>query len=339
MPDAPRPRHLGHVHEALHAGLELDEGAVVGEAHHPAGHLGAGGIGQLHALPRVRRLLLVAERHAPTLTVEVKHHDLDLISDLENFGWVSHPSPAHVGHVQETVDTAEVDEGAIVRDVLHRAGEDHTFGQDLERVLLLFLALPLENGAAREHHVAAAAIELDDLGADGLADHAGQVLHRPQVDLRARQEGLHADVHAEAALDDLHHPALDRRAFFIGLGDRVPHLDLVGLVLGEDDEPFGILLGLEIDLDLLAHLRRDAVAVELLDRDRTLALVAHVHQHFAGSDVDDTAADDLALLELVGARAFLEPVLHPLLGPLALHARVTEIPPRFIRHAASSSVQ
>src|SRR4029450_8438292 len=205
------------------------------------------------------------------------------------------------------------------------------------RTLLLLLPLLFEHGPARQHYVAPAAIELDDLGADGLPDHAGEVLHRPQVDLRAGQERLHAHVHAQTALDDLHHAPLDRRALFTGLGDGVPHLDLVGLVLGEDDEPFGILLGLEVDLDLLAHLRHDAVPVELLDGDRAFALVAHVHQHLAGADVDDAAADDLALFELVGTRAFLEPVLrHPLLRPLALHTRSTEIPPRFIHHDPSS---
>ena len=32
------PRHLGDVDQALDAGLELDEGAVVGQAHHLARH-------------------------------------------------------------------------------------------------------------------------------------------------------------------------------------------------------------------------------------------------------------------------------------------------------------
>src|SRR5437660_2138959 len=46
--------------------------------------------------------------------------------------------------------------------------------------------------------------------------------------------------------------------------------------------------------------RSPAVAVELLDRDRALALVADVDQDFATADVDHAAPDDLALLELAG---------------------------------------
>ena len=205
-----RPRHLGDVHEALDPGLQLDERAVVRQAHHAAAGLGARRVGLLDALPRVGRLLLVAERHAAALTVEVENNDFDLISDLEDLGRVTDTTPAHIGHVEEAIDAAQVDEGSIIRDVLHRAREHHALGQDFQRVLLLLLALLFQHGAAREHHVAAAAVELDDLGADRLADHGGQVLHRPQVHLRARQERLHADVDAEAALDDLHDAALDR---------------------------------------------------------------------------------------------------------------------------------
>ena len=97
---------------------------------------------------------------------------------------------------------------------------------------------------------------------------------------------------------------------------------------------------LEEDLDLVTHLGQRAVPVELLDRDRALALVADVHQHLAAADVHHTTPDELALLELAGARALLEPVLHAFLGPLALHARLAEVPARFVgRHAACSSVQ
>src|SRR5205823_14125996 len=171
-------------------------------------------------------------------------------------------------------------------------------------VLLLLLALLLEHGAAGEHDVAAAPVELDDLGADLLADHRGEILHGTQIDLRARQERLHADVHGEAALDHLDHAALDRLPLLVRLGDRVPDLDLVGLVLGQDDEAFGVLLGLEVDLDLLADLRQGAMAMELLDRDRTLALVADVDEHLARAHVDHTTAYDLTFLELAGGAAF-----------------------------------
>ena len=312
VPDPPRPRHLGDVDEPLDPRLELDEGAVVREADDPPLDLGPHGEARVHDGPRIRGLLLVAQRHAPRLAVEVQDDHLDLVADLEDLGGVAHPPPGHVRHVEEAVDAAQVDEGAVVRDVLDGARQDHALREDGEGVLPLLLALLLEDGAAREHDVAAAPVELDDLGADDLPEHGGQVLHGPEVDLRAGEERAHPDVDGEAALDDLHHLPLHRRAAVMGLGDGVPHLDLVGLVLGEDDQSFAVLLGLEVDLDLLAHLRERARVAELLDGDGPLALVADVHEDLAIAYLDHPAADDLPFLDV--AHSPLEPILHALLG-------------------------
>src|SRR5256885_17111254 len=106
MTHAALPRHVRDVDEPLDAGLELDEGAVVGEAHHPAAGLRARRERLLHALPRVRRLLLVAERDAARLAVEVQHDHLDLVADLEDLRGMAHAPPAHVGDVQEPIDAA-----------------------------------------------------------------------------------------------------------------------------------------------------------------------------------------------------------------------------------------
>src|SRR2546430_1285914 len=294
MAHAARPRHLRDVDEPLDAGLQLDERTVIGEAHHLAAGLRARRERLLDALPRVRRLLLVAERDAARLAVEVQHDHLDLVTDLKDLRRVPHAPPAHVGDVQEPVDAAQVDERAVVRDVLHGAREHHALREDLERVLLLLFALLLEDGPSGKDDVATAPVQLDHLRADRLPDHRGEVLYGPEVHLRAGEEGLHAHVHRQAALDDLHDPALDRQPLVVGLRDRVPHLDLVGLVFREDDQPLGVLLRLEVDLDLVADLGELAVTVELLDRDRALALVADVHEDLRRGPLDDAAAHDLA---------------------------------------------
>ena len=124
-----------------------------------------------------------------------------------------------------------------------------------------------------------------------------EVLDRAEIDLGAGEEGPHAHVHRQAALDHLDHAALHRAARVEGLGDLVPDLDLVGLVLGEDDEAFRVFLRLQEDLDLVAHLGGAGVP-ELVDGDGPLALVADVDDHVAGADLDDSAADDLAFLDV-----------------------------------------
>ena len=327
----PRPRHLRHVHEAFHAGLELDEGAVVGEAHHTPGDLSAHRVALVHRRPRVQGLLLVPEGYPARLPVEVQHHDLDLVPDLEDLRGVADPPPGHVGHMQQAVDAPEVDEGPVVRDVLHGPRQRHAFAQDGQGVLLLLLALLLQHDPSREDDVAPAPVQLDDLGADRLSHEGAEVLHRAEIHLRPRQEGAHAHVHREAALDHLDDSALHGRSAVVRARDGVPDLDLVRLVLGEDDQALVVLLRLEVDLDLIANLRDPGVP-ELLDGDGALALVADVHEHLAAAHLDDEPADHLPFFDV--AAALGEPVLHrlfpglshlPLTGRGALHLLVIRL--------------
>ena len=129
------------------------------------------------------------------------------------------------------------------------------FLEDGERVLALLLALLFQDHPPREHDVAPATVELDHARLDVLPDHRVEVLHRAQVDLGAGQERLDADVDGEAALDHLHDLPVDRRALLVGPRDDVPDLDLVGLLLGQDDEALVVFLRLEVDLDLEPDLR------------------------------------------------------------------------------------
>src|SRR5713226_4254586 len=109
-------------------------------------------------------------------------------------------APRHVGDVEQAVDAAEVDERAIIGEVLHDSGEHGPLLQLHEGVLLQRLALLLEEHAAREDDVAALLVELDDLELELLADQLVEVADGPQVDLRAGQERLDADVDGETPL-------------------------------------------------------------------------------------------------------------------------------------------
>ena len=109
--------------------------------------------------------------------------------------------------MQQAVDAAEVDEGAVVGDVLHHAVEDHAFLEALDQLAALLGAGFFQHGAAGDDDVAARAVHLQDLERLRLAHQRGDVAHRTDVDLAARQEGHGAaEVDGEAALD----PAVDR---------------------------------------------------------------------------------------------------------------------------------
>src|SRR4051812_19113694 len=140
-------------------------------------------------------------------------------------------APGELGDVDQAVDAVQVHERAEVDDVRDRALHDHARLQAVEDLLTLLLALLLEDGAARQDHVVARAVQLDHAALDLLAHELVQVLDAADVDERRRQEAAHAEVDDEAALDDLDDGADDRLARLGGALDRAPGLLEAGALL------------------------------------------------------------------------------------------------------------
>src|SRR5690606_25509428 len=99
-------------------------------------------------------------------------------------------------------DTAEVHERTVVGDVLDHAVDHLAFGQLVDQLAALFGAGLFENGTARHHDVAAAAIHLEDLERLRHFHQRGHIAHRADIHLAAGQEGHGAvAIDREAALD------------------------------------------------------------------------------------------------------------------------------------------
>src|SRR6185312_5253743 len=204
------PVHLGHVDQALDAGLDLDERAVIGDVGDLAEEARAGRVATAEADPRVLAELLQAQRHAVLLLVELQHLGGDLVAHRQHFRRVLDAAPGEVGDVQKTVDAAEIHERAVVGDVLDDALDDRAFLQRRQELLALLAERRLEHGAPRHDDVVALAVELDDLELELLVLERRGVLDRADVDQRARQERADAvDHHGKAALDLAGHEALD----------------------------------------------------------------------------------------------------------------------------------
>src|SRR6185503_13136896 len=228
---------------------------------------------------------------------------VDLVVDLEELRRVADAAPRHVGDVQQAVDAAQIDERAVIGDVLDHALEDLALGEGLERVLLLLGVLFLEQRLAGEDDVAALLVDLDHPHAQLLAAQRVEVAHRAHVDLRAGQERADADVHRQAALDALDHPADDDLALGIGLLDLVPDLHLLGFFAREDDVAFAIFGPLEQHVDDVAGLNGDFAGLveELVDRDDAFGFVADVNDDFGGSDFENRSLDDFTFRDIAEA--------------------------------------
>jgi hypothetical protein len=110
--------------------------------------------------------------------------------------------PGHVGDVQQAVDTTEVDECAVVGQVLDDALDDCALFEILEQLFTLFTVLCLDNCTARNDNVVALLVELDDLEFEVLVFEVRGIANRADIDKRARQEAADlAEVDGETALD------------------------------------------------------------------------------------------------------------------------------------------
>ena len=239
--------------QTLDAGLEFDEGAVIGDVGDAALEAGADRIFRLDALPRIVEQLLHAERDAVGLVVDLDDLDLDLLADIEHLGRVIDAPPGDVGDVQQAVDAAEVDEGAVIGDVLDRAVDDLSLFEVLHQLLALLGARLFQNGAARDHDVAAPAIHLENLERLRIVHQRRYVADRPDIDLRARQEGHGAvEIDGEAALDLVEDDALDLFVVLERFFELAPAFLAARLVAREHRLAERVLDTLEIDLDGIA---------------------------------------------------------------------------------------
>ena len=91
-------------------------------------------------------------------------------------------APGKVGNVKQAVDAAEINESAVVGDVLHDALDHRALLQAREQRLTLGTLRGFEHGAARHHDVIAFTVELDNLEIHHLVFVRRSVFHRPNVD-------------------------------------------------------------------------------------------------------------------------------------------------------------
>src|SRR5690606_35175513 len=182
--------------------LDLDEAAVVGDVRDPAEEPRVRRIAPGQIGPGIRAELLQAERYAIALAIELQHLDLELLADADDLGGMLHPLPGHVGDVEQTVDAAEVDECAVVGQILDDAAQHRTLLQVLQQRLALGAVLGLDDRTPGNDDVVALLIELDDLELERLAFERRGIADRPYVDERAGEERANEiDIDREAAAD------------------------------------------------------------------------------------------------------------------------------------------
>ena len=141
------------MHQTFDTRFQFNKRAVVGNARDLAIQSGSGRKPFLDRFPGVRQKLFVTQRHALARSIKSQHLDLDRITNPEEFGRILEPSPRHVSHVQQSINAAQIDERAVVRQILDLSLDDYVFLNLFKRLSLAALIALFQNGLARQHHV------------------------------------------------------------------------------------------------------------------------------------------------------------------------------------------
>ena len=211
--------------------------------------------------------------------------------------------------MQQAVDAAEVDEGAVVGQVLDRAAHDRAFLQVVHERIALGGEFLLDDRAARHHDVVALLVELDDLEFERLVLEVRGVAHRAHVDQRAGQERAHGlDVDREAALDAAGDDAGDDLAFVEGLLEARPGARALGLFARQARLAGAVFDRVERHFDLVARLDLDfaVLVLELVERHHRFGLQSDVDDDDVGRDLDDEAHQNRAGTNALVRQALFE---------------------------------
>ena len=292
--DALGPRQFADMHQPLDSRLQLDKRAVRHEVDHPASNLAADGVFLLDLVPGIGLFLFQAEADPLALLVDVEDDHLKFLAGGQHLGGMRDAAPAHVGDVQQAVQAVQVDERAEVGQVLDCALADVARHHVVEQFRALGRAFLLDQFAAAEHDVLPLEVELHHLEIVGLTDVRLEVVRGGDVDLRRRQERLHADVHDQPALDRRLDAALDVAPLLADGLDVVPVLFEDRLLVGQHDHAVAILELEDQHVHLYPELQFLVVILEFVDRHGAFALVADVDHDILLADLNDRPLDYLA---------------------------------------------
>ena len=209
--------------------------------------------------------------------------------------------------MQQTIDTTEIDECAVVGDVLDDTGHDGALFQGFHQLRTLFAHRGFDNGTTRQHHVVALAVELDDSEFHGLAFVRRGVLDRAGVDQRTGQEGTdtvgqNGQTAFDLAADSTSHQLARLHRFF----EREPACEALCLVTREDGVTETIFERLDGNGDEVTNIDFELTIVifEFFDRDERFGLQSGVNDHEIMVKANDFSRDDLTRAHILALQRF-----------------------------------
>jgi hypothetical protein len=182
--------------------------------------------------------------------------------------------------VQQAIDAAEIDECAVIGDVLDNTLDNLAFFEVLDDFRTLFSTGLFENRTTRYNDVAAALVHLEDFEGLWVVHQRRNVADRTNVDLRTWKEGNSAiQIDGEATLDLVEDNAFDAFASFELGFELDPALFAASLLARQNGFAQSIFNALNVNFDFVADLQAAVfrTCAEFLKRDAAFNLEANVN--------------------------------------------------------------
>src|SRR2546423_6563526 len=107
------------MHQSLDAMLQFYESSVISHTRNLPRDPSGGRKALLDCFPRIGQKLFVSERDTLAFAIKFENLHLHCVAYFKKLGRILEASPGHISDMQKSVDAAEIDEGAIIGQVLN----------------------------------------------------------------------------------------------------------------------------------------------------------------------------------------------------------------------------
>jgi len=289
------PIHFGNVNQAFNAFFDFNEAAVVGQVGHATGQFGTFRITLSDSYPRIFAQLFQAQRYTSTLAVELQHFNSDFVANVYDFARVLNAFPRHVGDVQQAVNAAQINECAVVSEVLNDTFDFHAFLQVFQQLIAFCAVFGFDNGTTGNNNVVTLLVKLDDFELKLFAFQVQGVANRTNVNQGTRQERantiqLNSEATFNFAVDNTDYSF----SFFVSFFQRDPSFVTFSFLTGQQGFTEAVFYCIQSNVNFVTDLDFQlALGVfELLCRNGRLRFQTGVNQYDIFVDSNNNTTND-----------------------------------------------
>ena len=282
------------MHQAVYAGLQLNESAEGTNAHHVALQNGANGVLFFDVVPGLGLQLLVTQLDAFPFPIQGQDLHFHFLVHLQHFAGMAHAAPGQVGDVDQAVHAAQVNKRAEIGKAANDTGHHSALFQLFPRGSLLGRVFFFNDLLAAGHDALLLLVYVNDLQLHGLAHELADLFHVALRQLGSGHESADAalDAGQQAALNGFLAHGVDVFVVLEFFHQRFPSLAVYNVALREQDVAFAVVHFDDLYLDLVTELH--VLFHHFGALNQTIGLITDVDAHFVIGDLHYGASDGLA---------------------------------------------